>query len=106
MEWNGEDVYSSIKNNEATQRFEVLLDDGEYAFIEYRWYKKDLALMHTAVPEDKQNRGIAGQLAKFSLEHAKAANLKIMVYCPYVGAYLKKHPEYAFLVDKEYTGGK
>lgn len=106
MDWNIEEIFGAIKNNEASQRFEVLLDDGEYAFIDYRWYKKDLALMHTVVPEDKQNMGIASQLAKYALEYAKAKKLKIMVYCPYVAAYLKKHPEYNDLVDKEYTGGK
>lgn len=104
MEWNKEGIFDAIKNNEKAQRFEVLLDDGEYAFVDYRWYKKDLALMHTFVPEDKQSRGIAAQLAKYALEYAKAKNLKIMVYCPYVAAYLKKHPEYNDLVDKKYTG--
>lgn len=100
MQWTEEDIYGSIKNNESNKHFEVLLDDGEYAFIEYRWYKKDLALMHTIVPEDKQHMGIAGQLAKFALEYAKVNNLKVLVYCPYVAGYLKKHPEYATLVDK------
>lgn len=105
MEWNPENVRDSIVNNTKTSRFEVVLDDGEYAYIEYRWYHGNLALMHTAVPEDKRNLGIASQLAKFALEYAKKEKLKIMVYCPYVSAYLKRHPEYVELVNKEYTGG-
>lgn len=104
MEWNNEDVSAAIVNNEKQSRFEVKLDDGEYAFLEYRWYKGDLALMHTVVPEDKQGQGIASQLAKHALAFARREKLKIMVYCPYVAAYLKKHPEYNDLVDKNYTG--
>lgn len=106
MEWNTEDISKSIVNNKEKSRFEALLDDGEYAYIEYRWYYGDMALMHTVVPEDKQGQGIAAQLARFALEYAKEEKLKLMVYCPYVAAYLKKHPEYNYLVDKKYTSGK
>ena len=103
MEQNKEGIYKAIKNNEPNQRFEVLLDGGEYAFIEYRWFGKNLALMHTLVPKDNQNQGIAGQLAKYALEYAKAKDLKIMPYCQYVVSYLKRHPEYDGLVDETYS---
>jgi len=38
------------------------------------------------------------------LEWAKSHNKKVTVYCPFVGSYLKKHPEYNSLVDKNYVG--
>lgn len=92
----------TITNNEKEHRFETLVD-GELAILEYRFYKGDIAMMHTFVPEKLGSKGVASALAKFALEHAKTNKLPVMVYCPFVGAFLKKHPEYNVLLDKKYT---
>jgi predicted GNAT family acetyltransferase len=91
----------TITNNEKEQRFETMVD-GELAYLEYRFYKGDIAMMHTFVPEKMEGRGIASSLAKFALEYAKANKLPVMVYCPFVASFLKRHPEYNELVDKKY----
>lgn len=87
----------TVVNNHQNLRYEVDLGDDK-AYLEYRWYKTDLALMHTFVPENYEGKGIAGLLAKTVLEYAKAEGLKIMVYCPFVGSYVKRHREYEALV--------
>ncbi len=70
-------------------------------FIEYRWHKTDLVLMHTLVPEGHEGKGIAGALAKFAPEYARDNKLPLLLYCPYVKAYMKRHPEYdGLLVTK------
>ncbi len=92
--------------NEKQQRFEVHADD-EIAYLQYRFYKGDIALMHTFVPGKLGGKGIATALAKYALDHAKENNLRVMVYCPFVAGFLKKNPEYNVLVDRQYTeGGK
>ena len=92
-----------ITNNEKQQRFETVVD-GETAFLEYRFYKNDIALMHTLVPKPLEGKGIASALAKYAFNHAKQHNQPVMVYCPFVAAFLKRHPEYNEQVDKKYTG--
>ena len=92
-----------VVNNEKALHFETLLSNGEFAFIEYRWNKGNLVFMHTWVPEGFEGQGIAAALAKFALEYAKEKQLQIVVYCPYVNAYLKKHPEYQVLLAKQDT---
>ena len=91
-----------VTNNEKQQQFEISMD-GELAVLQYRFYKNDIALMHTEVPEKLSGKGLASALAKYALEWAKNNNKKVMVYCPFVASYLKKHPEYNFLVDKMYS---
>lgn len=91
----------AIVNNTQNQHFEMAVDN-DIAFIEYRWYHGNLALMHTQVPEAAQGKGVAGALANYAFNYAKENNLKVMVYCPYVAVWLKRHPEYADLVDKKY----
>ena len=91
-----------IIDNKQQQQFEIHAD-GEVASLVYRFYKNDIALMHTDVPEKLGNRGIASALAKHALEWAKSQNKKVMVYCPFVASYLKRHTEYNELIDKNYV---
>lgn len=95
---------AEIINNAANQRFEMLLDNGEYAYLEYRYYKKDIAFMHTFVPESHEGQGLAAALAVYAFAFAKEKHLPVMVYCPYVAGYLKRHPEYKEQLDKQYLG--
>lgn len=91
-----------VTNNETQQRFEVH-EGGEVAYLEYRYYKKDIALMHTFVPAILEGKGIAAELAQYALEWARENKKPVMVYCPYVGAFLKRHPEYNDVIDKNYA---
>lgn len=93
----------TIANNEKQQRFEVIVD-GEAAYLEYRFYHNDIALMHTFVPETLGGRGIASALAKFAFNYAKENKMPVMVYCPFVASFLKKNHEYNEQVDKKYQG--
>ena len=87
----------TVINKLENQQFQALVHE-ELAYLEYRWLKKDLALMHTFVPESLEGKGLASALAKFALDYAKEKNLQVIVYCPFVATYLKRHPEYNFLV--------
>jgi predicted GNAT family acetyltransferase len=91
-----------ITDNIKQQRFEMPVGD-QLAFIVYRWEHGKLALMHTEVPEEAEGKGIASSLAKFVFEKAKQDQRKILVYCPFISTYLKRHPEYKELVEKDYN---
>jgi predicted GNAT family acetyltransferase len=91
----------TVINNENQQRFEVHEGD-ETAYLEYRYYEKDIALMHTFVPEAFEGKGIASALAEYALGWARENKKPVMAYCPYVAAYLKRHPQYNDIIDKNY----
>ena len=88
-----------IVNNKKTSTFEALLPDGEYATLQYRWLKGSMVLMHTLVPGADRGQGIGDELIKHVLDHARSAQLKIIIYCSFVAKYVKEHPEYADLKD-------
>ena len=90
-----------VINNEKEQQFEIELD-GEKAFLVYRFYKKDIALMHTTVPTSMEGKGIASTLAIAAFDYAKAHGKPVMVYCPFVSKFLTKHTEYKQQLDREY----
>ncbi len=94
-------MHNSIINNTKLSRFETKIN-GEFAYVDYRFYKDDIALMHTFVPEVARGKGISSALAKFALEYVKEQNLKLIVYCPVIAKYIKQHQEYEGLIDKQY----
>ena len=88
-----------IVNNKKQFRFEIELPDGELARLEYRWLKGRMVLMHTLVPASNRLKGVGSILVKYVLDYARAHNLKVIVYCPFVAKYIKDHPEYNDLVE-------
>jgi predicted GNAT family acetyltransferase len=91
----------NIIHNKQNMRFEMLLDDQQ-AFLEYRFKGNDIAFMHTEVPESMSGKGIASKLAVYAFNYAKENNLPVIVYCPFVKTFLKRHPEYNVQLDPEF----
>jgi predicted GNAT family acetyltransferase len=89
-----------IFNNEKLMHFEIRENDG-IAFLEYRFFGDDIAFMHTLVPESMEGKGIASALAEHAFKYAKEHAKPVMVYCPFVLTWLKKHPEVNELLDKK-----
>ena len=54
--------------------------------------------MHTEVPEALAGRGVASKLIRGALEMVRAQGLKVVPQCPFVAAYMGKHPEYDDLI--------
>lgn len=58
--------------------------------------------MHTVVPESMRGSGVASALAAYAFRYAKEHKKAVMVYCPFVSTYIKRHPEVRQQLDKEY----
>lgn len=87
-----------VINNTQAHRFEVNLD-GEVAFAEYRLKPGQIILPHTVVPPAFAGKGVAGALATFAFGYARAGGLKVIPTCPFMSAWVKKHPEQQDIVD-------
>jgi hypothetical protein len=90
-----------ITDNKALSRFETEID-GEFAYLEYHLHSGSITLIHTFTPPIARGMGISSALARFGLSYAERHNLKVIVYCPFVTSYLKKHPEYESRLDIQY----
>lgn len=96
-----EETRNDITDNKEAMRFELLVE-GEKAFLEYRFYQGDIALMHTDVPEGMEGKGIGTALAVYAFDYARKNKMPVMVYCPFVAGFVKKNPEYKEQLDPKY----
>jgi len=59
-------------------------------------------MMHTEVPDAIEGRGVGSALARTALNDARANGLTVVPSCPFVSAYIKRHPAYLDIVDAAY----
>jgi uncharacterized protein len=84
------------------KRFEVTVDGELAGFLVYHSREGLLALIHTEVDERFEGRGLGGRLARFALDQARAEGLAVLPFCPFVNAWMKRHPDYVDLVPESY----
>lgn len=92
-----------VINNSAENRFEVRVGQA-LAVIDYLRKGNFLIFLHTGVPKELENQGIGSLMARTALEYAKTEKLTVLPECPFVRAYIKRHPEYQPLVLENYKG--
>lgn len=81
-----------VVHNAAAARFEADVE-GQLCVAQYRVYGKVMMLTHTGVPKPLRGRGIAADLVRAALEHARSRGLKVRPDCSYAEAYMQRHPE-------------
>jgi uncharacterized protein len=90
-------MHAAVRDNAARHRFE-LDADGHLAFSQYKRDGNTLTIMHTEVPSALNGRGIGSALVRGLLDIARARGLTVVPQCPFVKAYIRKHPQYADLL--------
>jgi uncharacterized protein len=80
-----------VSDNRQLRRFEVTVS-GHTAFLAYQRAEDALTLIHTEVPTELRGRHIGETLVKAALNEARAGHLRVIAVCPFVKAYLRKHP--------------
>ena len=88
---------NDIVNNKAHQRYELAVD-GHLAAAYYKIADGVITFIHTEVPPELGGKGIGSRLIKGALDQVRAEGLKVVAQCPFVKAYIDKHPEEADLL--------
>ncbi len=87
----------SLINNDtgSKKRFELHIK-GYTAFMEYLLSNEQIIyLTHTEVPSQLEGQGVGSAMASKVLTYIKQQGLKMAPLCPFLAAYLKRHPEEA-----------
>ncbi len=84
---------TTVANNPAESRFEVLVDGELGGILGYRLADGVIDLQHTLVMPAFRGQGLAGLLAERAFEDARAQGLKVLPTCPFVAGWVPDHPE-------------
>lgn len=79
-------------------RYELRAGDVLVGFVDYRLRGDVIHLVHTEVLPAFNGQGHAATLARSALDDARTRGLRVHPDCPYVAAWVAKHPGYADLV--------
>ena len=84
----------TLVDNSKEQQFEFLLEDGEKAYVTYRIKDGIIYLLHTAVPEHHEGKGIASELAVQLFTRLRTEHIQGKLYCPYLKTFVERHPQW------------
>jgi hypothetical protein len=88
----------TVRDNPAHHRFELDADGGT-ALMYYRLEPGVISLVHTEVPPALEGKGIGSALVRGVLDLVRGRGLKVVAKCPFVAAYMGRHPEYNDLLQ-------
>ena len=82
----------TIEHDAKAGRFFTQVD-GHLCLCDYRLREGVMAITHTEVAPELEGQGIAAELVRAALAHAREQGLKVRPLCSYVQAYMRRHPE-------------
>ena len=83
-----------VRNDEA-HRYELHVGGQVVAFTDFRVRPNYVVMVHTETDPAFEGRGYGSALVKGLLADVQARGEKIKAECPFVAAYIERHPEYA-----------
>lgn len=89
---------TEITNNPELSRYEVRLDGTLAGFAQYRLNGRRTVFTHTEIDPAFEGRGLGSALARGALDEVRAAGRSAVPLCPFIKAYIDKHPEYQDLL--------
>ena len=82
--------------NETEHRYEAHVDGELAGFAEYRSTASAIVFTHTEVDDRFEGQGVGSALARSpSTRCGRAAACRVVPRCPFIKAWIDKHPEYA-----------
>lgn len=87
-----------VVDNPARRRFEILVDGGLVGFANYTPRENTVILTHTEVDPAYREKGIGSALVRNALDQVRARGDRVVARCPFVAAFIDRHPEYADLL--------
>lgn len=88
----------TVHDNEDERRYEARIGTEIIGVIPYQAEPGRLTLIHTEVEPAFEGKGVGSRLVAGALEDIRRRGLSLVPVCPFVQAYLRRHPEQADLV--------
>ncbi|SDS86880.1 hypothetical protein SAMN04488570_2904 [Nocardioides scoriae] len=85
---------TTVTRDEAASRWEIRVDDQLVGFAAYQRTPDEIVFTHTEIDEGHEGEGLGGRLVRAALDDVRAEGLRALPICPFVQAFLDRHPDY------------
>jgi predicted GNAT family acetyltransferase len=80
-----------VVDNPARSRYEIVVGDQVVGFTNYDLAGDRITLNHTEIDPSVEGRGYGSRLASAALKMARDRGSRIVVTCPFITAYVRRH---------------
>jgi predicted GNAT family acetyltransferase len=88
----------TVRDRPEEGRYEATTEGRLAGIAAYRLRPGAVAFTHTEVLPEWEGRGVGGRLARGALDDVRARGLAAIPICPFIAAWIRRHPDYADLV--------
>ncbi|MGN6742285.1 MAG: GNAT family N-acetyltransferase [Amnibacterium sp.] len=92
----------AVRNDAQAHRYRIAVDGTDAGFAAYRLRPGKVVFTHTEIDPAFEGRGLGGRLARAALDDVAAQGAQVVPLCPFIAAFIGRHPEYLGLVDEEH----
>lgn len=86
-----------LHDNKREQQFEMKFENHQ-AVIEYETEGNIISLLHTGVDPELEGKGAGTAIVEKVLNHIREKDMQLIPLCPFVVAYIKRHPEWEDII--------
>ena len=91
----------TVQDNPGEHRFEAYVDGALAGFTAYDRDDRGITLLHTEVDDAYEGQGVGSAMTRQVLDRIREEeHLKLTVLCPFVNAWLRRHPDYRELTRR------
>ena len=90
----------TVRDNQDELRYEIEEDGEILGTIRYTRGDGVITLVHTEVDPKAEGEGVGSALVQGALDDIRARGLKVRPFCPFVAAYIRRHPDYEEIVQR------
>ena len=83
---------ATVRDNRAAHRYQLLVDEELAGELLYRARDGVVTLIHTEIAPQYEGQGLGEQLVAYALDDIRTSGRRIVPVCPFVAAYLRRHP--------------
>lgn len=84
-----------MRDNPEERRFEAYVDGELAGYTAYDLNDDGILILHTEVDDAFEGQGVGSAMVRQMLDRLRSEqDLKVTVVCPFVNAWLRRHPDY------------
>ena len=88
-----------VRDRPDRSRYVAEVGGAQAGFAAYRLRGSDVIVFtHTEVDPAFEGQGVGSALARDALDDVRRRGLHLIALCPFISAYIRRHPEYADLI--------